>query len=838
LKGARLRALFFEYDITRLKIMRSTFALLIALFLGACATDQTREETGQPQPGPVQEQNNQVRLVRDNHGVPHIYSDSVFGLYYGYGYAVAQDRLFQMEMARRSTQGMVAGILGTEYVEFDRNARMIFSPASIHLQLDALEGTDKDIFDGFAAGFNAWLKRIEADPGNLMPKQFVEFGFEPVEWTAYDVAMIFVGTMANRFGDFNTELDNVQILQSLVAQHGEQAGADIFNLLNPRYTNNAPTTIPAGDWSKPVPDVLAGGPKSDGGNYRQAALNRTDAFTGPVISGFSNCFVLGRDKVDGASAILLNGPQFGWFTPSYVYSVGMHGAGIDVVGNTPFAYPMIMFGHNASITWGSTWGAGDIVDIFAERLNPEDATQYFYQDGYRNFEHRTELIEVRDGEAITLDVYRSVHGPVTLVDQDAGVAYARHRSWDGREIEQLLSWVHATWASDFETWKTQAEKSSINVNMYFADTIGNVGYFYGGHYPQRARGHDNRFPVTGDGSMDWQGRLPIKVANPHVLNPSSGFVANWNNKPAQGVMNSDQFWYSWSEADRVDYLNTELASRGQFTPDDAWRLITTSSFVELHAPYLLPLIDQAVTGHAASHAASHETGLGPANEILQTWDLQSRDLDRNGYYDGAATAIFRTFAGKLIEAVLADDLGDVFPPFAATGYPAPGAPTGAGTNIQTGMKAVIESLGGRGGYDLLNGRSANEVVNEALLDTLAALRDELGEDMAAWRLPVAERPYLTSNFLGIPQTFEHESMTQHIEQNRGTENNMVIMNEDRIIGYEVTPPGQNAFISPAGSKGNHFDDQFDLYSDFGRKRMWFYQADVEANKQSETVLSY
>jgi penicillin amidase len=844
LKGARLRALFFEFEITEPEIMKSTFVVLIALFLGACAATGSRDST----PGESQGQDldqtqavNQpglVRLVRDNYGVPHIYSDSVFGLYYGYGYAVAQDRLFQMEMARRSTQGLVAAALGVEYVGFDRNARQIFSPSSIQKQLDALQGADREIFDGFAAGFNAWLKQIHEDPGNLMPKQFVDFGFEPVEWTAYDVAMIFVGTMANRFGDFNTELDNVQILQSLAAQHGEQAGADIFNLLNPRYTNNAPTTIPAEDWSTPVPDVLAGGPESQSSaNYRQAALHRIDAFTGPVISGISNCFVLGRDKVSGANAILVNGPQFGWFTPSYVYSVGMHGAGIDVVGNTPFAYPMVMFGHNASITWGSTWGAGDIVDIFAEQLNPEDFTQYHYQGSYRSFEHRTEIIEVRDGEAVAFDVYRSVHGPVTLIDQDAGVAYARHRSWEGREIEQLLSWVHATWVSDFETWKAEAEKSSINVNMYFADTRGNVGYFYGGHYPQRARGHDNRFPVTGDGSMDWQGRLPIEVANPHVFNPSSGFVANWNNKPGQGVMNSDQFWYSWSEADRIDYFNTALAARARFTPDEAWRLITTSS----HAPYLLPLIDSAAASGEEGDPGAGDYAIGnirKANEILQSWDLQSRDLDRDGYYDGAPTAIFRTFAGQLIETVLADDLGKVFPPFAATGYPEPDAPTGAGTNIQTGMKAVIESLGGRGEYDLLNGRSANEVVTRALHDTLAALRNKLGEDMSAWRLPVAERPFGTSNFLGIPQTFNDELMIQHIEQNRGTENNMVIMNEDRIIGYEVTPPGQNAFISPAGSKGKHFDDQFDLYSDFGRKRMWFYQADVEANKQSETVLSY
>ena len=99
--------------------------------------------------------------------------------------------------------------------------------------------------------------------GELMPKQFIDNQFEPDNWTAYDVVMIFVGTMANRYGDFNTELDNLKIQQSLIAQHGEVRGKHLFNLLNPRFTDNAPTTIPREDWSVPVPDNLAGTSQTD-----------------------------------------------------------------------------------------------------------------------------------------------------------------------------------------------------------------------------------------------------------------------------------------------------------------------------------------------------------------------------------------------------------------------------------------------------------------------------------------------------------------------------------------------------------------------------------------------
>jgi penicillin amidase len=797
--------------------MSKLVLLLTALLAAACAAPEPKD----PQ--------RSLRIVRDDYGVAHIYADDIYGLYYGYGYAVAQDRLFQMEMTRRSTQGTVAEVLGPDYLDYDKGTRRLFDPASIRRQLDALDQQDKDIFSGYAAGMNAWLQKIRSNPRELMPKQFLDNDFQPADWSAYDVAMIYIGTMANRYGDFNTELDNLGILQSLVAQHGEDKARKIFDLLNPRYTDNAPTTIPLEDWSVAQPDNLAALPPPVSAPLDKLADYQP--FLTPVSTGFSNVYVIGKEKVEGANAILVNGPQFGWFSPAYVYSVGLHGAGIDVVGNAPFAYPMVMFGHNKSITWGSTWAGGDIVDIYAEQLNPDDPQQYMYKGEYRDFQHRVEIIRVRGEDAVELDVYRSVHGPIMLMNAGASIAYAKHRAWDGGELDTLLSWIASTHADDFESWKAQAAKSAINVNMYFADVHGNIGYFFGGQYPQRAAGHDNRFPVSGDGSMDWIARLPIEQANPHVKNPVSNYVANWNNKPGQGVMNPDFFFYSWSGADRIDILHGFMDGRKTFSPDEAWSMLPTSSYADVHASYLLPMIEIAVREQG-------NTQMKKANKILQSWDKLSLDSDLDGYYDGAATTIFRTFVGVLLKNALSDDLGDVFAPFSSTGYPTADKPTGAGTNIQAGMKAVIESLNARGEYDLLNGETPTSIIARSLAETLEALSAEQGNDMTTFMMPVAPRPFSSKNFLGIPQAGSEESMLAPIEQNRGTENDMIVMNENAIVGWEVTPPGQNAFVSPSGEKGPHYDDQFEMYHEFGRKRMWFYSEDVEAHRTSEEIINY
>jgi penicillin amidase len=99
--------------------MKNPVLLLTILVLAACASQQPEDSQ------------KTLRIVRDDYGVAHIYADDIFGLYYGYGYAVAQDRLFQMEMTRRSTQGTVAEVLGSEYLDYDKGTRRLFDPSSI-----------------------------------------------------------------------------------------------------------------------------------------------------------------------------------------------------------------------------------------------------------------------------------------------------------------------------------------------------------------------------------------------------------------------------------------------------------------------------------------------------------------------------------------------------------------------------------------------------------------------------------------------------------------------------------------------------------------------------------
>ena len=223
-----------------------------------------------------------------------------------------------------------------------------------------------------------------------------------------------------------------------------------------------------------------------------------------------------------------------------------------------------------------------------------------------------------------------------------------------------------------------------------------------------------------------------------------------------------------------------MAAKDKFTPDEAWNIIESSSYTDVNAPYFLPHIDIAAN-------RSDDVYVKALNDILQAWNMQSRDADSDGYYDEAGTTIFRRFLAKLVEAVLRDDLGDAYGYYSATGYPTADTPTGAGSNLQPGVKAIVEVLDGRSDIDPFNGRDPYHVIESVLQFLIAeqAIGDANPADQL--RLPVAKRPFHASNFLGVPQATGDELMIAPIEQNRGTENNMIVMERDAIVGYEVTP---------------------------------------------------
>ncbi|VVD76378.1 penicillin acylase family protein [Pandoraea nosoerga] len=835
-------------------------AALAAPFAGAATSSSAPEA----QPAAQRPGRADVTIKRDEFGVPHVYASTTYALFYGYGYAIAQDRLFQMEMARRSTQGTVAEVLGEKFVDFDKSIRGNYWPASIRRQLAELPQRERDILDGYAAGMNAWIAQVRAQPGTRMPKQFNDFGFQPANWDAFDVAMVFVGTMANRFSDATSEIDNLALLTALKDKYGPHKGMALFDELKWIVNPDAPSTVPASEGAYPIKvGPSAGVPMQPLARYdgpaptfarlargSDGALLHQDAETNaatmlaqfaesgqPGLAGFpttSNMWIVGR-KARDARAIMLNGPQFGWFAPAYTYGIGLHGAGFDLVGNTPFGYPCILFGHNGKVSWGSTAGFGDDIDIYAEKLDPANPNRYLHNGQWHDMEKRVEIIRVKGGAPVVQEVYRTVHGIVMQRDARQPIAYAKARAWDGLEVQSLLAWTHQAQAHDWKSWTAQAARHALTINWYYADVAGNIGYVHTGAYPARKPGHDPRLPVPGTGEWDWRGLLPFS-ANPKVYNPKQGWIANWNNSPQKGYPASDLFAFVWGGADRVVEIDRRIQAHDKLGVDDMWQILKDTSAVDVNRTHFLPFIERA-TANLPAGDARRQLAMQ-----LAAWDGLSRDPQHTGRYDTAGPAIMDAW----LSAMLRRTLGAVVPApydkwFLASGYAAPqDGPTGS-LNIGNGSKVLYEALrGDRSGvpqtFDIFEGKRADDVILAALDDAIGALSAKLGPDMASWRAPTVPLTFRANNFFGVPQASAAEAVRTPGYMNRGTENDLIVFgprdSAAKVAAYDVVAPGQSGFVAPDGTPSPHYADQLAMYTSFGRKPLWHQPADVDRATRS------
>ncbi|MER5394776.1 penicillin acylase family protein [Saccharopolyspora sp. NPDC002686] len=813
------------------------------------------------QPPPEKHLHGTVTVKRDRYGTPHIYSDNTYGLFYGYGHAAGQDRLFQLEMTKRAAAGSVSEVLGADYSDFDASVRSDYDPASIRRQYDELAPRDRQVLDGYASGMNAWIDQVAADRAHLMPKQFLDLGFEPSRWTGVDVAMITVGTMNIRFSDYNSEIKNLAMLQQLQQRYGAEQGRQVFDQIAWPVDPEAPASIEAptgpaatapaaldrpnglagtldgvtAPASTPAPDIA---PKPTASAAWHEAAQQIDSLRPGAAKPpqFSNMMLVGGQRAQGANSLLLNGPQFGWFSPAYTYSVGLHGAGFDVVGNTPFAYPVVLFGHNGSIAWGATAGNGDTVDMYQEKLDPNDPHRYLYQGEYRTMSQRTETVEVKDGAPRQVQVFSTVHGPVTQFDTANGVAYAKKRSWAGQELDTLFTWLRSTQASDYQQWHRQAEALPISINWYYTDRRGNIGYYFAGHFPIRPAGQDPRLPASGTGEMEWLGVQPPATGNPQVLNPPAGYLANWNNSPAPGYPNSDSL--PWGRADRVEVLQRELAADPAITADDLWEIQHRASLTDINRAYFTPFLADAAAGLPAD-SPEHRV-----YQALSDWDGMNADEDHDGRYDSAGTAIIQTWLQIMLDDVVRPNLPpETYARYGSTGYPTRDKPASGSQNVQPGTKVLLNTLLGAESsvpqhVDFLRGRDRSAVVRDTLRRTYDALSQQYGPDPANWLAPTAQNVFSTSNYLGVPSGGQDEQRKTPVFMNRGTENNLVVSQPDGMAGYEVVPPGQNGFVAPDGTRGPHFDDQFQMFVDYGRKPTWLTEDEVRRNQESEESLRY
>jgi penicillin G amidase len=729
----------------------------------------------------------EITIIRDSFGVPHIIANTQAGLYYGGGYAVAQDRLYQLERYRRDARGELAETEGSLAFTRDQQTRTVgYTEQELQAAFDAMKTEIRKAFEAYADGINAYTE--EASQQNKLPGAFGQAGIDrPARWRVTDSVAIGI-IMSQRFGsDGGNELLNARIYKALKEKFDAQAD-NIFNDLLWINDPKSPTTIPSDKSSATAQSnkpwgikTLPFGRLNDHLLAQAHELERQRAvydyarkYNLPTKWGSYAWLISPRRSASG-SAILVGGPQMGFSTPSIVHEIQYSGDGINVIGMGFAGIPGVLIGHNDNLAWTLTSGATDMVDIFAEKLNPNNKRQYLHKGRYLNMDKRVEVIKTKGEEPREIEVCRSIHGPIIGWDEQAGIAYSRAASYAGHELSSIEALYAINRARNIHEIGAIAECFHTNYNLFVATADGDIGFWHCGKPPLRVRGYDGRLPAPGTGEADWSGR--IAFANmPYIINPSQGYLANWNDKPAKWWDNGDRT--AWGEVSGVTRIQKLIESHDKMTFEQARDIIqdiaTNDANADFIKPYLLAAIEK--TG------AARDAGIKEALAYLRAWD--------NHAVDGAvAKTIFDVWIAMLSEDIFLDELKDlnsIGAQFGITKLLARLAQPSLILHALNGKRAGVPPS-----RDYFNGAGRDEVLVAALRRALNELISRRGSQMNLWSFVSGE--VNLSPLPGIP------------DSNRGTYIQVIEVSKPIFRGLTILPPGQSE-----DPRSPHYGDQREI----------------------------
>ena len=404
-----------------------------------------------------------VRVQRDHWGVAHIYAQNEHDLFFAQGFVVAQDRLFQMELWKRSGEGRLAEILGPSFVKRDTNARLLQYRGDMDAEYKSYATDTKEILEAFTSGINAYIDEIQKPGGQGLPLEFQLAGFKPEHWRPEDCLNRLAAYSMT--GNGASELRNAQ----LVALLGPEKAAELLELDPPVKLDPAPGI----DFSGLSPALLKNLVGSD------VPLH----FPETPVQGSNNWTVSGSLTTTG-KPLLANDPHRVIAEPSLRYIVHLVAPGWDVIGAGEPGLPGVAVGHNENIAWGFTIFGLDQQDLYLAQLNPADPDEYKTEHGWERMRVETETINVRGGAPVTVKLKFTRHGPVLWEDGKRALTLR----WVGAEpgtagylgslsVDRAQNWQEFEQA--MPRWKVPSE------NIVYADRDGNIGEHSTGLAPLR-----------------------------------------------------------------------------------------------------------------------------------------------------------------------------------------------------------------------------------------------------------------------------------------------------------------------------------------------------------------
>lgn len=598
----------------------------------------------------------EVEIIRDDYGVPHIYASTMHDLFLAQGYVHAQDRFWQMDTWRHIGVGRLSELFGEEQVETDAFLRAMGWGDLAAQQYDAASPLARDALDGYTAGVNAYIaSRSPAELGfEYTVLELINHDYTPEPWTPTD-SIVWGKVMAwDLRGNMDSEIARAMILDDFTP--------DELALLYPAYPDDHPVIV-----GNSEPRVSGPGLAPTPVNALQtigatleniAAVDRVTGNNGVGVG--SNSWVIGPERSATGSPILANDPHLGIRMPSIWHQVSLHcvprtvDCPLDVAGFSFAGMPGVIIGHNDRIAWGFTNLGPDVMDLYVEKVNPDNPHQYLYDGRWVDMAVVTETIDVAGGDPVEVTVRRTHHGPIISDDygaledftDDAGIplpeSYAISLRWTALDPGPAVmdAALRLDVAQNFEDFRDALRLFEVpSQNIIYADVDGNIGYQAPGKIPIR-ESWDGRLPVPGWRSeFEWAGYIPFDEL-PSVYNPDEAYIVTANN-PVVDDSYPHLLTTDWNYGDRAQRIVEMI--EGDSSIDLVDVAIMQMDDYNRHAERILPWL---VT---LDLAGVEDEIYRDAQRVLAEWDLRNTS-------DSAGAAVFETVWSNLLRLTFHDDL--------------------------------------------------------------------------------------------------------------------------------------------------------------------------------------
>ncbi|MDD9304089.1 MAG: penicillin acylase family protein [Desulfobacter sp.] len=607
------------------KTMIGLFALIIigvaagAAFIHSIATRALPQYQGQIQlPG----LENQVKVFRDKYGVPHIIAQNESDLYFAVGFTMAQDRLWQMDLLRRVTQGRLSEIFGKDLVDVDLLMRALRIPDKSRQILAKISPEMRLALDQFSKGMNHYMLTHQ----NRLPPEFAILGYAPEPWKPeYSVNLV---------GYMSWDLTLPNSTEMVLHKIKKKLGPKKFNAL--------------------LPDILSQTPAIyDNFNLNQSELGLKQTlfdqqriledYGVAVFKGSNNWAAAGQKTITG-KPLFANDMHLGLNAPGLWYQMHQMVKGkLNVTGVVLPGQPFVICGHNEDIAWGMTNVMVDDMDFYQERINPDNPDQYEFNKEFKNFTIKKEIIKIKGDKQVTQEIRFTHRGPVIskfkkIEDQTISM------KWLGNEFSNELRTIYLlNRAKNWEDFKIAAKSfKAVSQNINYADVNGNIGLYCSAGVPIRKKGNGLFVYPGWTDEYDWDGLVPFEDL-PHSYNPASGTVSSANNKTAPNTYpHYISHWFALNY--RIDQIREMLSEKETLSIQDFKRMHGDfkSKLVEEFKPLILETLS-----NQDNLNTRQKTGL----DLLKNW---------NGVMDkeSPGAALFEVFYLHLVKNLIHDDLWD------------------------------------------------------------------------------------------------------------------------------------------------------------------------------------